>query len=51
MAKKVPTLNPSDCEMGQYWDSITVQAWVDSNIWSIKVKLMLEAATRVLFGS
>lgn len=28
MAKKVPLLDPKNCEMGNYWDSITVQTWV-----------------------
>jgi hypothetical protein len=50
MAKKVPTLNPKDCELGYQWDSITLQSWLDQNIWFNKLKLMLEAAIRVILG-
>ena len=32
MARKVSTLNPKDCELGYYWDSMSVQTWVDQNI-------------------
>jgi hypothetical protein len=41
MAHKVPTLNPRDCELGYYWDSITVQSWVNKNISFTKVKVMI----------
>lgn len=32
MAKKVPTLDPKDCQLGYYWDSITIQSWIDNNV-------------------
>lgn len=41
MARKVPILNPRDCELGHYWDSMTIQTWIDKNIWFTKVKVML----------
>jgi len=50
MAKKVNSLNPRDCELGYYWDSITLQNWLDQNIWFTKVKSMMEAAIRVILG-
>lgn len=34
MAMKVPLLKPKDCEMGNYWDSMTVQTWIEENVWS-----------------
>jgi hypothetical protein len=50
MAKKVPTLNPKDCELGYQWDSITVKSWLDQNVWFTKLKVMVEAAIRVIMG-
>lgn len=50
MAKKVPTLNPGDCELGHKWDSITLQSWLDQNVWFTKLKVMVEAAIRVILG-
>jgi hypothetical protein len=32
MAKKVSTLDPKDCYLGYYWDSMTTQTWIDNNI-------------------
>ena len=51
MARKVPTLNPRDCELGYYWDSMTLQSWIDKNIWFAKVKVMVEAAIRIILGT
>lgn len=51
MAKKVPLLDPKNCEMGNYWDSLTVQTWVEKNIWSEKVRLMFATAIRIILGS
>lgn len=51
MAKKVPLLDPKNCEMGNYWDSITVQTWMEKNIWSEKVRLMFATAIRIILGS
>jgi monoamine oxidase len=50
MAKKVPTLNPRDCEMGYQWDSITLKGWLDQNLYFTKLKVMVEAAIRVILG-
>jgi hypothetical protein len=41
MAKKVPTLNPKDCEQGYQWDSITLQGWVNNNLYFTKLKVMM----------
>ena len=41
MAKKVPSLDPKACELGYYWDSVTVKSWIDDNISFTKVKVML----------
>ena len=50
MARKVPTLNPADCELGHQWDSITLQNWLDQNIWFTNSKVMIEAGVRSLLG-
>ena len=50
MAKKVPLLDPRNCEMANYWDSITVQTWIESNLWSEKVRLLFATAVRILLG-
>ena len=34
MAKKVPTLDPKDCQLGYYWDTMTTQSWIDNNVTS-----------------
>jgi hypothetical protein len=41
MASKVPILNPRDCELGYYWDSMTIQSWIDNNVSFTKVKAMI----------
>lgn len=51
MAKKVPLLDPKNCEMGNYWDSLTVQTWMEKNVWSEKVRLMFATAIRIILGS
>lgn len=50
MAKKVPLDEPQKCELAHYWDSMTVQSWVEKNISFTKLKVMLEAALRVILG-
>jgi monoamine oxidase len=51
MAKKVPTLDPKDCELGYYWDSISFQTWIDDNISNYRLKSLLEVASRSVFGA
>lgn len=41
MAKEVPSLNPRDCKLGYYWDSMTLNSWLEQNVWSEKVKLLI----------
>ena len=50
MAQKVPSLNPKDCENGVYWDSITIEHWLDHNTWFKNARKLLLAAIRVLLG-
>jgi len=50
MAQKVPSLNPRDCPLGHYWDSITLKSWLDQNVRFDKLKLMIEGAVRVIMG-
>lgn len=40
MSKKVPTLDPKDCDLGYLWDSMSVQTWLDQNISHQRVKVM-----------
>jgi monoamine oxidase len=51
MAKKVPLLDPKNCEMASHWDSMTVQTWMEKNLWSEKVRLLFATAVRILLGS
>lgn len=50
MAKKVP-VNPSECQMAQKWDAMTVQSWIEQNLSSLKTKVMVEGALRVILGT
>jgi monoamine oxidase len=51
MSKKVPTLDPKDSELGYYWDTMSTQTWIDDNIKIDRVKVMVEVATRSIFGA
>ncbi len=51
MAKRVCTLNPRDCELGYQWDAITVQTWLDQNVRSKKIQVMIVIACRSIFGA
>ena len=50
MAQKVSSLDPKACKLSYYWDSMTVKSWLDDNISFTKVKVMIEAALRVILG-
>ena len=50
MAKKLRLDYPKNCPLGYKWDSITVQNWIDKNVYSSKIKVMLEGAIRVILG-
>lgn len=51
MARKVPTLDPKACELGYYWDSMTLQSWMDSNISNERIRVMVELAIRSIWGA
>lgn len=50
MAKKLSRQDPKSCPLGYKWDSITLQNWIDSNGYSLKMKLCLEGTMRVILG-
>jgi monoamine oxidase len=50
MARTVPLRNPGSCKNAIYWDSITVYSWIHQNVWFEKVKKLVEAAVRAVFG-
>jgi hypothetical protein len=51
MARKVSTLNPKDCDMGYHWDSMSVHTWINQNVRSPKIKVMIELACRSILGA
>ena len=50
MARTVPLENPSLCPNAIEWDSMTVYTWIQNHIYFEKVKKLVEAAVRAIFG-
>jgi hypothetical protein len=36
--------------MAAKWDSMTVQSWIEENLTSMKTRVMIEGALRVILG-
>jgi len=48
--KKVPAESAFNLQKSKEWDSITAGEWARKNVWNKKVRALLNAAIRVIFG-
>mmetsp|Transcript_7398 Transcript_7398/g.16778 ORF Transcript_7398/g.16778 Transcript_7398/m.16778 type:complete len:464 (+) Transcript_7398:78-1469(+) len=49
-AKKVSALHPENGKKSSKWDSISLEAWKQKNMWTKSAKESLDAACRMIFG-